>query len=56
MKNISQDKKWNAGTLQMYMEPPLIPLIKTKNDDKLDKYFVKIKLRRYPTSGKLYLC
>ena len=29
-----------------------IPLIKIKNNDKSDKYFVKIKLRTDPTSGK----
>ena len=34
-------------------EAPLIPLIKGKNDDKSDKYFVKIKLRRDSTSEKL---
>ena len=37
------------------MYTPLIPLIKSNNDDKLDKYCVKIKLRRYPTSEKSYL-
>ena len=33
------------------MEPPLITLIKSKNDEKLDNYHVKNKLRRDPTSG-----
>ena len=37
------------------MGPPLILLIKSKNDDKLDKYFVNIKLCRDPTPEKLYL-
>ena len=31
------------------MEPPPIPLIKEKDYGKSDKYFVKMKLRRYPT-------
>ena len=35
--------------------PPPIPLIKSRNDDKSGKYFVKIKLRRGPTSEKLDL-
>ena len=30
----------------MHFEPLLLPLIKSKNDDKSDKYFIKIKLRR----------
>ena len=29
-----------------------MPLIKINNDNKLDKYCVKIKLRRYPMSAK----
>ena len=37
------------------MGPPLILLIKSKNDDKLDKYCVKIELCRDPTPEKLYL-
>ena len=55
MKNVSHNNKCNAGTVQVNMDPPLIPLIKSKNDEKLDKYFVKIKLRRYLTSEKLDL-
>ena len=34
------------------METPPTPLIKSKHDDKLEKYFVNIQLRRYPTSEK----
>ena len=33
---------------QIHVEPPPTPLIKIKNGDKSDKYFVKIKLRRGP--------
>ena len=32
------------------MYPPPIPLNKSNNDEKLDKYCVEIKLRRDPTS------
>ena len=32
------------------MEPPPIPLIKSNNSDKLDKYFVKIKVPWDPMS------
>ena len=46
-------KNWNWGTVQVHVEPPLIPLIKSKNNDKLDKYCVKIKLCRDLTSEKL---
>ena len=37
------------------MEPPPIKFIKSKNNDKSDKYSVKIKLRRDHTSEKLDL-
>ena len=40
---------------KMYMEPPPISLIKSKNNDKSDKYFVKLKLHKYPTSYSSYL-
>ena len=35
---------------QVHMKPKLIPLIKIKHYDKSDKYFVKLKLCRDPTS------
>ena len=35
----------------MHVEPPLIPIIKVKHVDKSEKYFVKLKLCRYPTSA-----
>ena len=35
----------------MHVEPPKIPLVKGKYDGNSDKYFVKMKLRRYPTSS-----
>ena len=55
MNNVSNNKKWNEGTVQVHVEPYLIPPIKHKNDEKSDKYFVTIKLRKNPTSEKLDL-
>ena len=34
------------------MEPPTVPLIKSKSNTKLGKYYVKIELHRDPTSEK----
>ena len=51
MKKVLQ-KKWNTKTIQVQMDPPTTPLIKGKNDEKPDKQFVKIRLRRDPTSKK----
>ena len=53
MKNILHNKKWNAGTVKFHVYLYPVPQIKGKNNDKLDKYFVKTKLRRYPTSNIL---
>ena len=39
----------------MNVEPTQIQLIQSKNDDKYDRYFINIKLRRDPTSEKLNL-
>ena len=50
--DVLQNKNWNTGTVQVHVEPPTIPLIKSKKDDKSDKYFIKVKLRRSPTSEK----
>ena len=55
MKNISLKKKWNTGTVQVQIYPPPIPLIKSKNDEKLDKDFFQIKFCSDPTSEKLDL-
>ena len=52
MKNISHKNKWNTGTLQVHVEPSLVPLIKSKKYEQPGICFVKIKLRRYPTSEK----
>ena len=55
MKNVFHNKKWNAGKVQMHVEPLPITLIKSKNNTKSDKYCVQIKLHREPTSQKLDL-
>ena len=55
MKNVSNKNIWNSGMMQVHVEPLSIPLIKGKYDCKSDKYFVKLKLRKYPTSSKLEL-
>ena len=34
MKNVLYNKKRNTGTVQAHMDPPPIPVIKSKNDDK----------------------
>ena len=55
MNNISYKNKWNAGVVQMHMEPPPIPLIKINPNDNLNKDFFEIKFLRYPTSENSYL-
>ena len=52
IKNVSDKERWNRVSVQVHMDPPLIPLIKSKNDYKSDKNCVKIKLRKDPTSAK----
>ena len=51
MKNVSHNNSCNLGITQVYVEITPIPLIKIKYDGKSDKYFVKLKLRRYPKSS-----
>ena len=48
MKNVSIEKKWNAGLVQLHVEPPPTPMIKSKHNDKSDLF--EMKLRRDPTS------
>ena len=55
MKKILHKRKWNVGVIQVHVDPPPIHLIKIKHDDKLDRDFVNIKLRRDPTSETLDL-
>ena len=55
MENVSHQKKWNTGVVQLHVDPPQITLIKNQHDDFSDKDFVKIKFCRYFTSEKLDL-
>ena len=50
MKNVSSKKGWMMGLTHPYVEHPSIPLIQETYDVKSDKYFVKLKLCRVPTS------
>ena len=50
MKNVLHGNNLNQGEVQLQLEPPPIPLIKCKNEEKLDKNGVKVILRRDPTS------
>ena len=55
MKNVYHKRKWNAGLLQLHVDPPPITLIKGKHNDKSEIDFVKIKFHRDPTSENLDL-
>ena len=55
MKNVSSKKGWMTGMTQPHVDPPPIPLIKEKHYGNSDKYFVKGKLCRDPTSTTLDL-
>ena len=50
MKNVYHKKKWNTRLVQLHVEPPPTPLIKSNHNDNPGNYFVKMKLRRDPTS------
>ena len=52
MKKVYHKKTLIVGVVQVHVEPPPTPLIKIKYDDKLDKDYVKLKIRRDPTSTK----
>ena len=52
-KNVSHKNNWNQVAVQVHVHAPLIPLNKSNNDDKLDRYCVKNKLRRDPMSENL---
>ena len=46
MKNVSLGNKCTTSVVEQHVEPPPTPLIKSNHGDNLDKYFVKLKLRR----------
>ena len=52
MKNSFHKKKCNQGTVQLHMELPMTPSLTSKNNDKWEKYFIKIKLRRDTASSE----
>ena len=54
MKNVYHKKKWNVGLLQLHVDLPHTPLTTSKHNDKSEKDYVKIKLRRDPTSENSY--
>ena len=41
---------WRAVALQIHVDTPMIPLIKIKLELKTERYYIKIKLHRNPTS------
>ena len=51
MKDVSIKKVWMTGMTHPHLDPPPVPIIKENHDGNPDKYFVKLKLRRYPTSS-----
>ena len=55
MKNVWHKKKCSTGVVKLHVEPPPTSLIKSKHDDKLNKDFENIGLRKDPTSEKLDL-
>ena len=46
-------KGWNSGTNPAHVEPLPTPLIEETYNGNSEKYFIKIKLHRYPTYGTL---
>ena len=55
MDNVSHKKGCNSGMTEAQVEPKPVTLIKVTYDGKSDKYSVKLKLRRDPTSSTLDL-
>ena len=51
MKKISHSKVWGTDTNPDHVEPSPIPLIKELSTGKSDGDYVKLKLRRDPTSS-----
>ena len=50
MNNVFHKKKWDTGVVQVHVEHPPIPVIKSNHSDKSDKYSVKQRLWRDRTS------
>ena len=56
MKNFSSKNGWMTGTTQAHVETPPTPILKKLHNGKSDKEFLKLKLRRYPTSFTSDIC
>ena len=52
INNSPHTKNSNLWTIQVHVKPLPISLNKSKNNEKLDKYCVNIKLRGGPSSQK----
>ena len=50
MRNVSLQEYMELRITQVQVETPLTSLLNIKHDDKYNKYFVKLKLRRNLTS------
>ena len=55
MKYVSHKKGWSRFAVHIHVDPPPIPLIKSKNDEKIDRYCVRINCVGI-LSQKTYLC
>ena len=55
MNNISCKNIKRSVTVQIHVETPPISLIKNNFDLKMDRYHVRIKLRRKPMQEKSYM-
>ena len=52
MKNVYHRESWRTGAVQTYVDSPPINLVKSKNDLKMERYYVKISFCRNQTSEK----
>ena len=53
MNKVLNNKKWNQNSVHVHVDPPPIPLIKSKNYEIKDKDCVEVKLCRYLASQNL---
>ena len=51
MRNVFHNKGWGVETNPNHVEPPPNPIIKETSTGKSDGDYVKLKLRRDPTSS-----
>ena len=55
MKKISHKKVWSFGAVQIHVYSSHIPLDKSEIENKIVKFYVKIKLRRNPTLATYHM-